>query len=114
MSKVYYKQEFIYQSFIHYLLRPRIYVQLQFCKEILALIGRMLSSKQIIVLLAQLTLMRCSDRPWLRRPNSNNQYQFNDDENSWIYARERCKAQGADLVSITSAEEMVCVHICIK
>lgn len=58
------------------------------------------------VLLAAL-LVAGQERPWLRRPNSNNQYQFNDDENSWVYARERCRAQGADLVSINDREELV-------
>lgn len=34
-------------------------------------------------------------------------YQFNFDESSWIFAREKCLAQNADLVSIGDQEELV-------
>lgn len=66
----------------------------------------------LFLLLASLTLAVAQDRPWLRRADSNNQYQFNDDENSWVYARERCRAQGADLVSINDKQELVTSSVC--
>ncbi len=44
---------------------------------------------------------------WLVRPNSTSLYQFNQNENFWQFAREKCLAQGGDLVSFNDRAELV-------
>jgi hypothetical protein len=62
---------------------------------------------QLLITLSCCVVFGVHGWPWLHRPGTSRQYQFNDDENSWMYARERCKAGGGDLASINDDAELV-------
>jgi hypothetical protein len=69
----------------------------------------------LVLLFIQLSIESESARPWLHRSDmsSNHHYQFNDDANRWTTARERCRAQGGDLVTIDDVNELVGVYVTI-
>ena len=74
------------------------------------------SQRNITILLLCMLIHESSSfltRPWLRRANSTHQYQFNDDKRTWMEAREVCRQQGGDLLSVNDNHEFVSAHLSI-